>query len=711
MDRLLIVTAAVALTSSGACHKTTPAPADSATTLVRRAIGPETQMPPSARGQFFAPSGMAGFDWPVRIGTDMVDVRYLVIADTLNSTIRKVETSTGLVTTLLGSPGVEGTTSTLFKKPTAIAVGGAPTQQIFVADTGNNTIRICCVDANGAPGSPTIAGVPGTPGYAEGASSLFNGPGGIAIDQVAGFQTTLQVLAIYVADTGNSVIRRLTSVDQYNETTGMWETFWQTELIAGTPGQQGQGFADAATGTAAKFNRPTGLVYDHYRQKLYVADTGNHVIRVVNMAAGANAAVTTLAGSPGQYGHHDGLLTTEARFAQPVSLTLSLEPVHGVWSLLVTDRASYTVRSIDIDPTVAQPRVTTVAGVAWERGFVDGSAATARLRAPSGVAIVGGKTYVLDTGNNLVRSIRPDGQGVFVSTLTGSRKPGSGDGWPGTFSVGNPRTIACNGSQLFVDGIGVNAIDLDADGLGGAARTVASSDWTGFVYLGGALYRNLTYNFEKLDLQTGVRSPTFNVDDALEDGNTSIVAAGTDLYTQFLSAALGKPKLRRWPTVSGGTMQEVTNLETVRPAFGGPPDGWNGMPAWDGAFLYSRVARNDGQFADFKGIIKLDTSTLAETAIAVPGLGNDQISAMAAANGFAYVTTPGRHDIRRINLTSGAVDTLAGSASTADAPFENPSGLCISGGNLFVADTGNGAIRKVDIATAAIVTLALRRAQ
>jgi hypothetical protein len=79
-----------------------------------------------------------------------------------------------------------------------------------------------------------------------------------------------------------------------------------------------------------------------------------------------------------------------------------------------------------------------------------------------------------------------------------------------------------------------------------------------------------------------------------------------------------------------------------------------------------------------------------------------------------YVSDSLRHTIRKIEIASGVVTTLAGSAGTSGytdgtmsaARFNSPSGLTTDGTNLYVADTGNNNIRQVAIATGVVTTLA-----
>src|SRR5262249_26562332 len=126
----------------------------------------------------------------------------LYIADAQNSTIRKI-TLTGIVSIMAGSPGVFGSadgsgTNALFASPQGVAVDASG--NIFVADTGNSTIRK--VTSGGLV--TTVAGAAGNPGNADGTgtNAQFYGPTGIGLDGANN---------IYVADTWNHTIRKIAS--------------------------------------------------------------------------------------------------------------------------------------------------------------------------------------------------------------------------------------------------------------------------------------------------------------------------------------------------------------------------------------------------------------------------------------------------------------------------------------------------------------------
>jgi len=166
-----------------------------------------------------------------------------------------------------------------FDNPMAIAIDS--NNNLYVTDTFNHTIRMITP----AGVVSTIAGSPGTRGYADGSAgaALFNDPSGIAVDNNG---------VIYVADTGNQVIRK---IENGNVTTiaGIADPPEDDEEYS--PAGYEDGPADSA-----RFNSPHGL----YRVNgvLLIADTGNHTIRALL----ADGNVTTVAGS-GTPGDAEGI--------------------------------------------------------------------------------------------------------------------------------------------------------------------------------------------------------------------------------------------------------------------------------------------------------------------------------------------------------------------------------------------------------------------
>lgn len=188
----------------------------------------------------------------------------LFVSDMGNRTIRKV-TPAGDVTTVAGSPGLSGSAdgngaAARFLAPMGITSG--PDGNIYLADSFSNTIRQ--VAANGDV--ITVAGKPASYGYRDGnsTSALFWNPAGIAGDGLGN---------MFIADRNNHSIRRVSAAGEVTTIAGM----------AGQPG------AVNGTGADARFLSPSDVAVDS-TGNLYVADTGNSLIRKIT----PTGAVTTV---------------------------------------------------------------------------------------------------------------------------------------------------------------------------------------------------------------------------------------------------------------------------------------------------------------------------------------------------------------------------------------------------------------------------------
>ncbi|MEO5993724.1 MAG: NHL repeat-containing protein, partial [Arthrobacter sp.] len=250
--------------------------------------------------------GAARFNNPSALAVDSSGNVY--VADTNNNTVRKI-TAAGVVTTLAGTAGSAGSgdgngSAARFDYPSGVAVDSAG--NVYVADAGNATIRQ--ISPSGAVTTP--AGSAGSVGSVDGTGSAarFNYPSGLAVDGSGN---------LYVAEVGNSTLRKITPA-------------WQVTTLAGTAGNRGS--ADG-TGSSATFNSPSGLAVDG-AGNVYVADTGNHLIRKVTGAG----VVTTLAGTAGINGVNDGTGSV-VRFNLPHGVAVS-----GSGSVYVADTYNNTIR-------------------------------------------------------------------------------------------------------------------------------------------------------------------------------------------------------------------------------------------------------------------------------------------------------------------------------------------------------------------------------
>ena len=332
------------------------------------------------------------------------------------------------VTTLAAGSGAAGFAdgkgrAAIFNNPDCVAVDSAG--NVYVGDTNNHRIRkitplgeVTTLAGNGKAGNTNGVGV----------NASFNYPWGVAVDSMNN---------VYVADTGNSMIRKI-SPD------GTVKTF---------AGNGKASFADGP-GPQAMFQYPRGIAIDKEEGTVYVADTNNQRIRKIS----PRGDVSTLAGT-GDYNFADGP-GKSAKFQNPYGIAVDSKK-----RVYVTDTFNQLIRVIQPDGTTS-----TLAG-AREYSFADGNGKAARFRAPSGIAVdAAGNVYVGDQGNNRIRKITADG---VVTTLAGTGGAGSldGAGKSATFKV--PHGVAVDSSgRIFVADSGNNTIRAV---LGALAPTVIDS--------------------------------------------------------------------------------------------------------------------------------------------------------------------------------------------------------------------------------------------
>ena len=324
--------------------------------------------------------GTARFNNPIGIAIDLAGDCY--VADCGNNTIRKI-TPAGVVTTVAGSPGQSGSiddtnNAARFNSPQGLAVDN--TGNIYVTDSFNNTIR----KLTPAGVVTTMAGTAGQAGTADGtgAAARFNWPTGVAADTSGN---------LYVADTGNDLIRRITAA-------GIVSTFAGN----GVP----YGFDDGMCSQAG-FNFPQGIAVDRFGN-IYVAEEANDMIRRIT----PGGMVTTLAGSPNLEGRSDGIGST-ALFYGPVGVA-----VDSVGNLYVADSnnariAKCTQAFLEFNSTIGSLMLSSGSFHTWLSGPADKrfvvEASTDLLSwtpVLTNVLPAGGASLGVPVGNNQFRFLR-----------------------------------------------------------------------------------------------------------------------------------------------------------------------------------------------------------------------------------------------------------------------------------------------------------------
>lgn len=304
--------------------------------------------------------------------------------------IRKV-TPVGMVTTVAGHPTgrglVDGTGAEAQIGASAAGMALDPAlNRLYFADYANNALR--CLEL-GSGTVRTLAGN-GTSGHHDGsgAEARLNGPCGMALDAQG---------RVVFADQNSSTLRR------YDPVSGAVST------LAGLPDVFG---SKDGPDTVAELYNPVGVLVQP-DGAILVFESGSGLVRKVHQGA-----VSTFLGQPREFGPTDGRLGA-ARFKYPYGLAADAQG-----SLYTADSIGFTVRRIRPDGTVS-----TLAGAAGERGYLDGPGASARFGRMNNYSLVldgQNNLYLTDFDGHTLRRVAADG---MVSTVAGSPgQPGSVDG-------------------------------------------------------------------------------------------------------------------------------------------------------------------------------------------------------------------------------------------------------------------------------------------
>lgn len=323
------------------------------------------------KARFASPTGLAVNRWGD-----------LYIADTLNHRIRRVDGRNGRVETVAGN-GKAGyfndggpAENVTLNNPSGIALDRFG--NLFIADTGNNRIRMLTLKGN----LITVAGT-GRRG--------FNGDKSVPMSTDLNAPTALAFNSkgeLYISDTGNNRIRKI------DLTTGRIET------VAGTGAAGMRG--DVGLAANAELNAPTAILFDD-KDNLFIADTRNHKVRLVT--ARKNMMLTLAGTGLEGFDGDNSRKSADSRFDDPTGLALD-----GQGRLYVSDTDNQRIRRITIKNIdgALESMVETVAGNGTRGYNGEGRNPWETTMAYPGALIITpyDALYFLDTGNNLVRRVR-----------------------------------------------------------------------------------------------------------------------------------------------------------------------------------------------------------------------------------------------------------------------------------------------------------------
>jgi len=513
----------------------------------------------------------------------------------------------------------------------------------FFADTANNRIRMIAPDGV----IVTIAG-DGTYGRADGSgpTAKFAFPSSLAIgpDQ-----------NVYVSDTFNHRICKLTRPAAPGG-------LWTVTTLAGTGTA---GFVEGA-GSVARFHYPYGLSLD-LSGNVYVADSYNHRIRKIT----STGVVSTYAGS-GVAGFANSANALAARFNTPRAVVVSAGTIY------VADTLNHCVRAIIAPGTVPNAFSGLVAGAVSNfagptdstSGVADGSGASAKFNAPSGLASDGqGSLYVVDENNHRIRKIISTGE---VSTIAGASAAFvNGNSTVARFHSPTGIVVGIDGNLIVADvenhvlrRIFIKPITVPATSFTDATGTQASHVLDAAAL---GLDPSSTYYFRWKSTTTGITQPLGQSFFLYELPVVKTEIASNLIPTSARLNATVDPKVG--PTTI--TFEYSTDAGLLHPQLVTTLAGSGATGFVDGTGAAAR-------FSDPTGLV-------------------------SNANGDVFVTDRLNQRIRKISST-GVVTTFAGNGEAGfansqtglAAQFEKPSGIAIdSAGNLYIADESNHRIRMI----------------
>ena len=544
---------------------------------------------------------------------------------------------------------------------------------------------------------------------------------------------------VYIADASNHIIHKL------NITTGKL-------TVAAGNGSYGY-TGDGGQATDAQFNYPVAVALDK-ANNLYMVDESDQCVREINATTGI---ITTVAGN-GSWGFSgDNGPATNAQFNNPLAIAIDTNN-----NLYISDYSNNRIRKV----TASTGVITTIAGndsTGYNRDSIP--ADSAWLHSPAGIALdKAGNIYFVDHDNCRIRMIKASNDTIY--TLSGGKAGFSGDGGPAIkaqfwyplgitvdaagnvyigdtydnrireITVGNDtiRTISGTGSSSF-------------SGDGGPASAAAvfqphylSFDAAGNLFvadMGNNRIREITVSNGNITTLAGDGDPGYN------GNNISAVSAqlsypldiaADDSGNVYFSEG-GNNMVREINSRTGNVLKIAGNGTGGFSGDGGPAgkaqfNGPTGIAVNDTGNIFISDEYNN-RIREVNALTNTVTTIAGNGKGGFSGDGGRAVTAelyypvdvAIAKNGDIYVADMINDRIRKISAGNGHIRTIAGNGFNSTnwgggfsgdggpatlAELNQPQGIALDGSdsNLYIADTWNLRIRKVDLTKGIITTIA-----
>ena len=479
---------------------------------------------------------------------------------------------------------------------------------------------------------------------------------------------------IYIADTNNHRIRKV-------------DTFGNISTFAGTGNSNYSG--DGAEAILAELNQPRGIYVDS-SDNIYIADTKNHIIRKVD---GTTNIITKFAGTAGSSGSSgDGGPAVNARLNEPRGIYKDSSD-----NIYIADTKNHIIRKVDGTTNI----ITKFAGTAGSSGSSGdgGPAVNARLNEPRGIyKDSSDNIYIADTKNHIIRKV--DGTTSIITKFAGTAGAAgySGDGGLAVNAqLNEPCGITASSGNLYIADTKNHRIRrVDTTGN---IITVVSTGSSGFSGDGGPAL------LARLNVPKGIFMDSWGNLYIADRGNHKIRRVDTsgNITTVAGTGSSGDS--------GDGGLATLAQLDEPRRIFVDSSDN-----------LYIADTRNHRiRKVDASGIITTVAGTGSSGFSGDGGLAtlaqlDEPHGVFVDSSGNIYIADRKNHRIRKVDGATGIITTVSGRPGSGfsgdgglatDAKHNQPRGIFKdSSGNLYIADTDNHRIRKVDAATQIITTVA-----